>query len=67
MNREYFSPRTQAGNREKVHVSCPRSCQASWTAPRAYALDDGSAVERSTTTPSDHRYGCARHPCPGMS
>lgn len=52
MNQEYFFAQDQAGNRQKVHVRGPSIASddpASGAARAAYALDDGSAVERIDT------------------
>ena len=49
MNREYFFAQDQAGNRQKVHVlgsSAARDDSGNGAQRAAYALDDGSAVER---------------------
>jgi len=48
MNQEYFFAQDQAGNLQKVHVMGPPASDDSRTgaARAAYALDDGSAVER---------------------
>jgi hypothetical protein len=47
MNQEYFFAQDQAGNRQKVRVLRPLVAHDdSGTARAAYALDDGSAVER---------------------
>lgn len=49
MNHEYFFAQDQAGNRQKVHVMGPPSApddSRAGAAHAAYALDDGSAVER---------------------
>jgi hypothetical protein len=49
MNREYFFAQDQAGNRQKVHVMGPSAApddSRTGAARAAYALDDGSAVER---------------------
>ena len=49
MNREYFFAQDQAGTRQKVQVlglSQPSDDSAAGTAHAAYALEDGSAVER---------------------
>jgi hypothetical protein len=50
MNREYFFAQDHAGNRQKVHVmglSVAADGSGSGSgAHAAYALDDGSAVER---------------------
>ena len=49
MNREYFFAQDQAGNRQKVLVMGPSVASddsRTGAARAAYALDDGSAVER---------------------
>lgn len=47
MNHEYFFAQDQAGNRQKVHVLGPSVASGgTGTTHTAYALDDGSAVER---------------------
>ena len=49
MNHEYFFAQDQAGNRQKVQVLGPSAVHddsATGSACAAYALEDGSAVER---------------------
>lgn len=49
MNREYFFAQDLAGNRQKVQVLGPSAVHddsATGSARAAYALEDGSAVER---------------------
>lgn len=49
MNNTYFFAQDQAGNRQKVHVLGPSATSDDSQARvvrAAYALDDGSAVER---------------------
>ena len=49
MNHDYFFAQDQAGSRQKVHVLGPAAASGdsgTGTSHAAYALDDGSAVER---------------------
>jgi len=49
MNSDYFFAQDQAGNLQRVHVrdsSMPRDEAGTGALLSAYALDDGSAVER---------------------
>jgi hypothetical protein len=49
MNNEYFFAQDQAGNQQKVHVLGPSVASnesRTGVARAAYALDDGSALER---------------------
>lgn len=49
MDNDYFFAQDQAGNRQKVHVLGPSAMpddSRAGAARIAYALDDGSAVER---------------------
>lgn len=48
MNQDYFFAQDQAGNAQKVHVlqRAAKTANGMETHAAAYALDDGSAVER---------------------